>query len=67
MKSVKTLWKGHGTKLLGTAQIVVSGFPAISGLIHTNHVKYWLAANVVLGALTINRGVENTKNAKPNP
>lgn len=67
MRGITRVWKGHGTKLLGTAQIIVSGFPAISGLIHVDHVKYWLAANVVLGALTINRGMENSKNAKPNP
>jgi len=57
-------WKNHGTKILGTAQIIVSGFAGVSGLIPADHVKYWLAANIVLGALTVNRGFENTKTIK---
>lgn len=64
MKSLTSYYSRHGTKILGTAQVIVAGFPAISGLISTDHVKYWLAANVVLGAMTLNRGFDNSNKAK---
>lgn len=56
-----SLWKRDGTKVLGTLQIIVSGLPVIDGLIPVGNMKYWAAANVVLGALTIKRGYTNSK------
>lgn len=55
-------WKEHGTKILGTAQTIVAGFITIPGLITAENLPYWGAANVVLAALTINRGFTNTRN-----
>lgn len=57
-------WRDHGTKVLGSSQAVISGFIAISGLIPPENVKYWLAANVVIGAMTVQRGFTNTRNAQ---
>lgn len=51
------IWTQHGTKLLGTAQTIVSGVVLIDGF----NTKGWLVANVVLGALTIKRGYVNSK------
>lgn len=42
--------------------MIVAGFPQIDGLVATGHVKYWAAANLMLGALTIQRGISNTRN-----
>lgn len=62
MKFILKFWKGHGTKVLGFSTMIVAGFPQIDGLVTAGHVKYWAAANVVLGAITIQRGVTNTRN-----
>jgi hypothetical protein len=56
------LWHDHGTKLLGYASGIVSGFITIPGLIAGGHVKYWSAASVVLAALTVGRGYVNSAN-----
>ena len=61
MKFIACWWRGHGTKLLGTASIIIPGFLGIEDLIPETHVKYWLAAAVVVGALTVKRGFTNTK------
>jgi hypothetical protein len=57
------LWTEHGTKILGTAQTIVAGFITIPGLITPEMLPYWGAANVVLAAVTINRGFTNSRNA----
>jgi len=54
-------WHGHGTKILGSSTSIVSGFLVIPDLISQPHVKYWAAANVVLGVFTVGRGYTNTK------
>ncbi len=59
---ISTAWNKHGTKILGSGQAIISGFVAISGLIPDGQMKYWLAANVVLGAMTVQRGFTNTRN-----
>lgn len=64
MSAFIQLWVLHGTKILGAGQAIISGFVAISGLIPDAHMKYWLAANVVLGALTLQRGFTNTRNTQ---
>ena len=61
MKTIISYWTNHGTKILGGTQAALSGMVAISGLIPPEHIKYWLAANVVLGAMTINRGFTNSR------
>lgn len=54
-------WKDHGTKVLGTATMIVSGLQEVAGLIPPEHKPFWAAAGVVLGALTLNRGFTNSK------
>jgi len=61
MNTILRLWKRDGTKMLGTLQVIVTGLMAIEGLVPKDELKWWLAANVVLGALTIRRGYVNTK------
>jgi hypothetical protein len=61
LKFIWSIWVDHGTKVLGTLSVIVSGLVLIPDLISPGHAKYWQAANVVLGALTINRGVTNSK------
>jgi hypothetical protein len=62
MRSIRRIWRGHGTKILGFAAMIAAGFPQIDGLVAAGHVKYWAAANLILGALTVQRGVTNTRN-----
>lgn len=62
MKALIAFWQGHGTKLLGTLQTIVAGLITIPGLIEAADLPYWGAANVILAALTINRGFTNTRN-----
>lgn len=54
-------WKDHGTKILGTVGAIIPGLLGIDGLIPAAQTKYWLAAGVVIGALTVQRGFTNTK------
>lgn len=61
MQQIIALWNEHGTKILGTLQIIVTGLVAIQNLIPEAHEPYWQAAAVVLGALTINRGFTNSR------
>ncbi len=61
MIAVTRWWRGHGTKILGTIGAVIPGLLGIHDLIPAKDVKYWLAAGVIVGALTVKRGFENTK------
>lgn len=61
MKAILRLWRAHGTKVLGFLTTVVAGLPMIEGLVPATHKPYWSAANLILGALTIQRGVTNTR------
>lgn len=63
MNALIQFWTAHGTKLLGTVQTIVAGFIAIPGLITAANLPYWGAANVILAALTINRGFTNSRTA----
>lgn len=56
-------WKKDGTKMLGTVGAIIPGLLAIDGLIPKGQQKYWLAALVVIGALTIKRGYTNSRAA----
>jgi hypothetical protein len=57
-------WTEHGTKILGTVGAVIPGLLGIQDLIPQPHTKYWLAAGVVIGALTVRRGFVNTQQAQ---
>jgi|JI10StandDraft_1071094.scaffolds.fasta_scaffold537670_3 hypothetical protein len=69
---ITEFWKNHGTKVLGGVQMVqgvVAGFMGIMGLIPPAHLPYWALANVLLGAVTVNRGFINSiilKNTETN-
>lgn len=52
----------HGTKILGTIGAIIPGLLGIDGLVPATHTKYWLAAGVVIGALTVGRGFTNSRN-----
>jgi hypothetical protein len=59
MKELIAFYEAHGTKVLGTVATIVAGLVIVPDLIPVAHVKWWHAANVVLGALTIKRGFYN--------
>jgi hypothetical protein len=64
MKKISTslkIWIDHGTKLLGIAQAIVSGLMVIPDFVPKEDWRWWAAANVVLGVLTVQRGVTNSK------
>lgn len=61
MKALSKYWRYHGTKVLGTIQVVVAGLLAVPEVIAQPHMKYWLAANAILGGLTVRRGFTNSK------
>ncbi len=62
---IVAVWKSSGTKILGAATMIVAGLPQIEGLVPDTHKPYWAAANLILGALTVQRGVTNTRNLTP--
>lgn len=57
-------WTDHGTKVLGTVGLMLSGLLVIPDLFPPDTMKYWLAANVVIDALTVQRGFTNSKAAR---
>jgi hypothetical protein len=59
-------WKADGTKMLGTLTTIISGFILIPDLIPKGNLKWWAATNVVLGALTIKRGYDNSRRNQQN-
>lgn len=59
--NIRAYWAGHGTKLLGTASAIVAGLILVPDLIATAHMRWWQAANVILGVLTVRRGFDNSK------
>ena len=58
------LWLDHGTKFLGTLGTIIPGLMAIPELIPASHQKYWVAANLIVGAWTVKRGFDNSKRAQ---
>ena len=64
MKALLDYWTSHGTKLLGTAALVVSSALLVPELIEPGRMKYWLFANALLGGLTVKRGFTNTSAAQ---
>lgn len=63
--ALRVLWDDHGTKVLGTLATIVASLITIPGLIPEPHLKWWSAANVVLGALTVKRGYTNSAKSQP--
>lgn len=60
---MREFWKNHGTKVLGGVQMVqgvVAGVMGVMGLIPAAHLPYWALANVLLGAVIVNRGFINS-------
>jgi hypothetical protein len=66
---IKRTWTYHGTKLLGLATTIVSSAIAANAaipdgqekLIAPGQMKWFILANLVLGALTVKRGFSNSK------
>lgn len=59
-------WTDDGTKILGALvaiKDIAIGLIAIEGLIPTSYIKYVAALGVILGVLTVRRGIANTKAA----
>lgn len=54
-------WSAHGTKWLGTAAAIVASLLLVPELIPVAQVKWWQAANAVLGVLTVRRGFTNSR------
>lgn len=57
-------WTDDGTKILGvlhTIKDIAIGLMAIDGLIPPSAIKYVAAFGVVIGVLTVRRGVVNTQ------
>lgn len=61
MKAIARFWRRHGTKIIGYSASAIPALLAIDGLIPQERQKYWLAASVLLGLLTVARGHENLK------
>jgi hypothetical protein len=71
---IKRTWINHGTKVLGWATIIVSSALTANtilkpeqALIPPGQLKWFVFANIVLGALTVKRGYTNsaTQNTPP--
>ncbi len=58
-----TLYRKHGTKVLGYVTSAIPALLAIEGLIPPTQQKYWLAASVLLGLLVVARGHQNSRAA----
>jgi hypothetical protein len=67
MKFAIRWWTGHGTKILGAIGTAIPGLIAIEGLISQPNVKYWLAADLLIGVFTFGRGFTNTRNQQETP
>lgn len=61
VKWMLALYAEHGTKILGTAAAIIASLLVIEGLIPADQVKWWQAANAVLGVLTVRRGFTNSR------
>ena len=61
MEKLIAVWVDHGTKVLGTVGFILSGLLVIPDLIAADHMKYYLALNVVIDGLTVRRGFTNSK------
>lgn len=53
-------WNSHGTKILGTLASIVSGLLLVPDFIPVHQMKFWQAASVVLGVITVKRGFTNS-------
>jgi len=62
MGKVIRLWKSHGTKILGFAQVTVGVLAVADGIFSDQSLKYVLLAS---GLLTAWRGYFNSAQNKP--
>lgn len=60
MNTIIGWWTGHGTKILGTVASIVAGLLLVPDLIPKGQVRWWQAASIVLGVLTVKRGFTNS-------
>lgn len=64
MNKLIKLYKGHGTKILGYAQMVVPAVMVIPDLIPDSQMKWWSLAALLLGGATVQRGYTNSTKEK---
>lgn len=55
------LWNNHGTKILGTAQALLSAWLLIPDLFSPGWLKWAHAVNAALGVFTVQRGISNSR------
>ena len=67
MNKLLSWWRGHGTKILGSATALIPTLLAIDDLIPPAQRKWWLTAAALLGVLTVNRGFTNSANQGSTP
>lgn len=77
IETLRQFWKLHGTKAIGLATAVYSGFvalvallastPAVQIVVAPRTFAYLLIGNAVLGLITTRRGFTNTRNAATPP
>jgi hypothetical protein len=65
MKAITRYWRSHGTRILATLTMICAGIPLINNLVPEAHQPYWQAVNLVLGAITFQRGTTNARNNPP--
>lgn len=56
-----TIWKRHGTKVLGYITSTIPAVLLIDDLVPKDQVKYYLLALVLLGGATVKRGHTNSQ------
>lgn len=61
MKFLASIWKDHGTKVLGYLAAAIPALLTVEGLIPDPQRKYWTALGVLLGLLIVQRGHSNGK------
>lgn len=57
-------WRSHGTGIVGFLASFCAGAVLIPDLVQEPHKKWWAAANLALGLLTIQRSNTNRKTIK---
>jgi len=56
-----SFYRRHGTKVIGYVSAAIPALLSIEGLIPKESVKWWLAAGVLVGLLTVGRGHQNSR------
>lgn len=63
--NLASIWKRHGTKVLGYITSTIPAVLLIDKLIPPEHVKFYLLALVLFGGATVRRGHTNSTQETP--